>query len=295
MIFTELKNIYGIISRHPIAGKQKTKSIFRFLKWQIARRLMPYPFVYPFVGEMKLILQQGLTSATAQYYMGLSEFEEMSFVLHFIEKEDLFVDVGANVGCFTLLASGVKKANTIAIEPLPSTFQHLCNNLIINKLEENVEVLNIGVGAKEGSLEFTHDNSQNNHVATKNDCNTVSVQIKTLDNVLKDRNPTMLKIDVEGFERAVIDGSSETLKKESLRVVLIELVGLGARYGYDELEIQEILMSHGFKKYDYNPYKRELTETRNLGYHNTFYIRDVNFIQKRLMEAAEFTILQQKF
>ena len=120
---------------------------------------MPYPFIYPFVGEMKLILQQGLTSATAQYYMGLSEFEEMSFVLHFIEKEDLFIDVGANVGCFTLLASGVKKANTIAIEPLPSTFQHLCNNLIINKLEENVEVLNIGMGAKEGNLEFTQHNT----------------------------------------------------------------------------------------------------------------------------------------
>ena len=294
MIFKELKNIYGIISRHPIAGKQKTKSIFRFLKWQIARRLMPYPFVYPFVGEMKLILQQGLTSATAQYYMGLSEFEEMSFVLHFIEKEDLFVDVGANVGCFTLLASGVKKANTIAIEPLPSTFQHLCNNLTINKLEEKVEVLNIGVGAEEGSLEFTQDNSQNNHVATKNDSNTVLVQIKTLDNVLKNRNPTMLKIDVEGFERAVIDGAYETLKKESLRVVLIELVGLGARYGYDELEIQEILMSHGFKKYDYNPYQRKLTETRNLGHHNTFYIKDINFTQKRLAEASEFTILQQK-
>ena len=294
MIFKELKNIYGIISRHPIAGKQKTKSIFRFLKWQIARRLMPYPFIYPFVGEMKLILQQGLTSATAQYYMGLSEFEEMSFVLHFIEKEDLFIDVGANVGCFTLLASGVKKANTIAIEPLPSTFQHLCNNLIINKLEENVEVLNIGMGAKEGNLEFTQHNSQNNHVATKNDSNTVSVQIKTLDNVLKDKNPTMLKIDVEGIERAVIDGCLDTLKKESLKVVLIELVGLGARYGYDELEIQEILMSHGFKKYDYNPFKRELSAAKKLGHHNTIYVKDIIFTQKRVNEAPSFTILQQK-
>ena len=294
MFFKALRSVYKIISRHPLTGKRKVVALSRFLKWQIVRRLMPYPLVYPFVGEMKLILQQGLTSATAQYYMGLSEFEEMSFVLHFIEKEDLFVDVGANVGCFTLLASGVKKANTIAIEPLPSTFEHLCNNLTINGLGENVAVLNIGLGAKEGNLEFTQGNSQNNHVAAENDSNTVSVQIKTLDNILKDRNPTMLKIDVEGFERAVIDGACETLEKESLRVVLIELVGLGARYGYDELEIQEILIGHGFKKYDYNPFKRELSEAKKMGHHNTIYVKDIIFTQKRVSEAPSFTILKQK-
>jgi FkbM family methyltransferase len=294
LIFNELHSVYNIISRHPLAGRQKMKAIGRFLKWQIVRRLMPYPLIYPFIGDMKLILDKGQTSATAQYYMGLSEFEEMSFVLHFLQKDDLFVDVGANVGCFTLLASGIKKAKTIAIEPLPSTFKHLSNNLIINDLDEKVTALNIGLGDKKGYLNFTQNVSQNNHVATEIDSDTISIEINTLDNILKDKHPVLLKIDVEGFEKAVIDGAKETLKKESVQVIIIELIGLGLRYGFHESEIQTILTEHGFSKYDYNPFKRTLLETKNMGYHNTIYVKNINFALQRVQEAPIFTVLNQK-
>jgi FkbM family methyltransferase len=294
LIIKELRSIYKIISRHPLAGSQKMKAFGRFLKWQIVRRLMPYPIVYPFIGDIKLILDKGQTSATAQYYMGLSEFEEMSFVLHFLQKDDLFVDVGANVGCFTLLASGIKKAQTIAVEPLPKTFAYLRNNLIINDLENIVKALNIGLGDKKGSLKFTQNISQNNHVAQEDDTDTISVEIDTLDDILRDKQPILLKIDVEGFEKAVIDGALQNLKMESLQVIIIELVGLGARYGFDENEIHTIINSHGFLKYDYNPFNRKLTESKKFGYHNTIYIRNINFTQKRVEEAPTFTILHQK-
>jgi FkbM family methyltransferase len=294
VLIKELRNIYSIISRHPLAGRQKMKAFGRFMKWQIVRRLMPYPMVYPFIGDMKLILDKGQTNATAQYYMGLSEFEEMSFVLHFLQKDDLFVDVGANVGCFTLLASGIKNANTIAIEPLPKTFSYLRNNLIINDLDNKVEALNIGLSDKKGILKFTQNISQNNHVAHENDTDTISVEVNTMDDILRDKQPILLKIDVEGFEKAVIDGATQTLKQESLHVIIIELVGLGARYGFDETAIHTIISSHGFLKYDYNPFNRKLIETKNLGYHNTIYIRNINFTQKRVQEAPTFTILQQK-
>jgi FkbM family methyltransferase len=294
LFFKELYKIYGIVSRHPLAGRQKVKAFGRFLKWQIGQRLLPYPMVYNFVGDIKLILVKGQTSATAQYYMGLSEFEEMSFVLHFLKKDDLFVDVGANVGCFTLLASGIKNAHSIAIEPLPKTFNHLHNNLIINDLYKNIEALNIGLGDKKGVLKFTQNVSQNNHVANENDTNTISVEVNTLDEILKNKHPILLKIDVEGFEKAVIDGAIETLKKESLQVIIIELVGLGTRYGFDESDIQDILEVHGFVKYDYNPFTRDLKETKIMGCHNTIYIKNINFTRQRVREAPTFTILQQK-
>ncbi len=294
LFLKELRSIYRIISRHPLTSKKKGKAFSRFLKWQIVRRLMPYPLVYPFVDDIKLILKQGLTSATAQYYMGLSEFEEMCFVLHFLQEDDLFVDVGANVGCFTLLASGAKRAKTIAIEPIPQNFKYLRNNLIINGLEDKVEALNIGLSDKKGFLNFTQNNSQNNHVANENDTDTIKVEVKTLDNVLKGKQPILLKIDVEGFEKAVIDGSIHTLKQKSLEVIIIELVGLGERYSFNESDIQTILSAHGFNKYEYNPFKRELIATKNLGHHNTIYIRNISFVKKRVSEAPTFTILQQK-
>jgi FkbM family methyltransferase len=227
--------------------------------------------------------------------MGLSEFEEMGFVLHFLKKDDLFVDVGANVGCFTLLASGIKKAYTIAIEPIPKTFQQLRNNLRINGLDEKIDALNIGLSDKNGTLHFTHNVSQNNHVANKNDTDTIEIGVKTLDEILKDKNPILLKIDVEGFEKAVIDGASQTLEKESLQAIIIELVGLGARYGFNEMAIHETLSNHSFLKYEYNPFNRKLTETKILGYRNTIYIKNINFVRERVLEAPTFTIFHQKF
>lgn len=294
MIYKQLRSIYRNLSQHPLTKHKRAQAISRFFKWQVVKRLMPYPVVYPFINDIKLLLVHGQTSATSQYYMGLSEFEEMGFVLHFLQKDDLFVDVGANVGCFTLLASGVRDAKTIAIEPLPDTFQHLRNNLIINDLDKKTEALNIGLDNKKGVLNFTQNISQNNHVAQENDTDTISVEVNTLDNILQDKQPILLKIDVEGFEKAIIDGASNTLKKESLQVVIIELIGLGSRYGFNEADIHTILSNHGFFTYAYNPLNRKLTETKNLGRYNTIYIRNINFTQKRVLEAPTFTILHQK-
>jgi hypothetical protein len=167
--------------------------------------------------------------------------------------------------------------------------------LIINDLYKNIEALNIGLGDKKGVLKFTQNVSQNNHVANENDTNTISVEVNTLDEILKNKHPILLKIDVEGFEKAVIDGAIETLKKESLQVIIIELVGLGARYGFDENEIHTIISHHGFLKYDYNPFNRKLTETKNMGFHNTIYVKNINFTQERVYEAPTFTILEQIF
>ncbi len=57
----------------------------------------------------------------------------MSFVLHFLRNTDLFIDVGANLGAYSILASSVSGARTIAFEPVPHTFQLLKNNIALNR------------------------------------------------------------------------------------------------------------------------------------------------------------------
>lgn len=71
-------------------------------------------------------------------YMGLHEFENMAFLLHFLRKEDLFFDIGADIGSYTILASGHVGAHTFAFEPIPSTFQSLANNVAINRINDSV-------------------------------------------------------------------------------------------------------------------------------------------------------------
>jgi hypothetical protein len=57
---------------------------------------------------------------TGNLYAGLHEFSEMGFLLHLLRQNDLFVDVGANLGSYTVLASAVCQARNIAFEPVPA-------------------------------------------------------------------------------------------------------------------------------------------------------------------------------
>jgi len=107
-----MKNINALVKilksilNHPFNKEQKTKSVIRFLKWQISASLNKYTVIYPVTKNAVMIAEKGMTGITGCIYSGLLEFEEMMFALHFLRADDLFVDVGANVGIYTILASG---------------------------------------------------------------------------------------------------------------------------------------------------------------------------------------------
>lgn len=288
-----LISLMKFISSHPLNEKNKVKSILRFLKWQINTRLNPYPIVYPFTKKAKLIIQKGMTGATGNLYCGLHEYNDMAFLLHFLREEDLFVDIGANIGSYTVLASGHVGTNTFSFEPVPSTFSHLINNISINQIADKVKAFNIALGSQKGNIDFTSSYDTVNHVANKDETNTIRVPIETLDNILQNQKaPILLKIDVEGFETEVIKGASITLNQNSLKAIIIELNGSGTRYNYDEKEIHNTLVSLDFKPFQYNPKDRALTAIDKFGTHNTIYIRDTNFVKQRVMTASKIKILQ---
>ena len=122
------------ILNHPFNRQHKLKAFQRFIKWQLASKILNYPVIVPFTDKTWLIIKKGMTGATGNYYCGLHDFEDMVFLMHFLRKEDLFIDVGANIGSYTILSSGHVGANTISVEPVPSTFKNLMNNIAINHI-----------------------------------------------------------------------------------------------------------------------------------------------------------------
>ena len=286
-IFNVLKYIYN----HPFNAENKMGGILKFFKWQINCLLNPYPILYTYTENARFIIKKGLAGATGNLYCGLMEYEDMAFLLHFLRSNDLFIDIGANVGAYTILASSEINAKTIAIEPVPSTFKNLMDNILINNIQGKVNALNIGLGSKNGKLKFTKSFDSVNHVATENETDTIEVDIDTLDTILlKEQCPILLKIDVEGFETEVIKGADTTLLNKSLKAIIIELNGSGQRYGYDERQIHNKLIEYGFKPYKYNPKTRQLMELETFGTHNTIYLRDKEFVEERIKSARKIKI-----
>jgi FkbM family methyltransferase len=284
----------GFILRHPLARRHRLDAVGRYLRWQVGSRLLPGAVAVPFVGDTRLLARPGMTGATGNVYSGLHEFEDMSLVLHALRPGDLFVDVGANIGSYTVLAAGVCGASVVAVEPIPGTFAALRDNLRLNGLEEAVEAVNIGLSDAPGELRFSATLDTVNHALSDEEAAFdvgVRVAVDTLDSVLAGREPTLIKIDVEGFETKVVGGATRAFASDALLGVLMELNGSGARYGFDDARLHEELTGRGFEPYAYDPFGRELRQVSGVGgAGNVLYVRNLPSLTERVRGAQKRTV-----
>jgi FkbM family methyltransferase len=283
------------ITSHPLAKKSRRAAVSRWLRWQVGSRLVQGPVAVPFAGDARLLVSPGMTGATGNIYCGLHEFSDMAFVLHFLRPGDLFIDIGANVGTYTVLAAKVVDARVIAIEPVPATFDRLRDNIQINRLHSVVRAENVAVGAANSVLSMTADHDAMNHVAPDGETagTLIEVPVKRLDDLLGNETPTMIKIDVEGYETEVIRGASNAFTNSNLKAVIVELNGSGRRYGFDEMEIHHFMLENDFVPCQYHPFERKLATLSNgkSAAGNTLYLRDLDDAVERVESAPAVSVL----
>lgn len=297
-IFKRILNILNYINVHPLAKRHKLSAYSKFIKWQLLQFIRPRERTVSFTDKTFLAVKKGMTGATGNIYLGLHEFNDMGFLLHFLRDEDVFFDIGANIGSYTILASGHCKAKTISFEPIAATFDSLQKNIALNKLEHLVIAKNIGISDSENILLFTNSMDTVNHVlATSENSSLVSsIPVYPADYFLKDFGcPSMIKIDVEGYEDWVLKGMPLTLKNEKLKAIIIELNGSGYKYGIDDTQIHNELLLLNFHPVNYNPFTRILTRLKSFGDTNTIYIREIEFVEMRIKNADKVDLFTESF
>jgi FkbM family methyltransferase len=289
----KLLTILRYIIAHPLGRRHKFKSVSRFISWQLSHYLNPGEKTVSFFNGAKMIVRKNDTGVTGNIYVGIQDFYELSFALHFLEHKDIFVDVGANVGFYSIILSKSKDIKSIAFEPIPSTYLKIEKNIQINLLSNKVFAKNIAIGSSIGQLRMSSDLDTVNHVksSSKESVHDIFVEVCDLDTIFSNGEfPSLVKIDVEGFETEVIGGMKNVLLSDSLKAIIIELNGSGGRYGYDESLIHKTLLEYSFKPFHYDPFERKLTELNSYGSNNTLYLRDLNFIYNRVKNAPKFEV-----
>jgi FkbM family methyltransferase len=285
-----LFRVMKFIWKHPLNRRAPAAAVGRFVKWQLASRLLNQPTYLPFVNDTVLVVERGMTGASGNWYCGLHEYPEMTFLLRFLQKDDVFVDVGANVGSYTVLAAGVVGAKTIAFEPIPLSFRRLSRNVEANDIAELAELHCVGVSDKPGALHFTDDLDTVNHVSAAGESGSVvEVPVTTLDLALGDRRPSLMKMDIEGHEFAALQGATETLRRASLLAVILETNQSGARYGVPDSAVLELMRGFDFYPHRYDPEANQL-ELVDTGGLNTIFIRDLDGVMGRLRSSQQFTL-----
>jgi FkbM family methyltransferase len=276
---------------HPITRDNRMKALTRYVVFNSINKIQSN-IKYNWIENLVFYASKGDSGIVANIYYGLYEFNESAFLVHYLREKDVFLDVGANVGHYSLLASGIKKCKSIAIEPVPKTFVRLNEQIALNKLEHKISTLNIGIGNKCSKLYFSEDKNTMNRIVDENYKNAVQIPVKTLDVLCDNMNVSLIKIDVEGYEKFVLEGGESTLKNENLKAVIIEINFSNKFYDVENSEVSEILIKHQFKPFKYNPINRQLTElkTYNKEQFNTIFIRDLTFVKHRLKESHDIRV-----
>lgn len=164
------------------------------------------------------------------YYMS-HEVTEARWMRRFLRSGDRVLDVGANVGYFSVLAASRLGAagQIVAVEPIPANAAVLRKNT--GSLSTPVEVVPAAVGEKSGTLElglpFEIENSASGasgHFSLGGNHGTVTVDVRTVDELHDEFPPfRLVKVDVEGMEPSVIAGMTRTLANTPPEAILLEI------------------------------------------------------------------------
>jgi len=289
----------NVVARHPLNRGREVQAVWNWVLWQAYRRTAPGPIVFDWMDGVRFLVRRDEDSMLGNVYNGLAEPEAMSFALNVIRPGDMFIDVGANVGAFTLICCGAGKASGVCFEPVPSTFRRLIDNLNLNDLRGRVQPFNLGVSDPPSRiLRFTSSGDSINHVVTEGEegSNVVEISTVTLDDHVSLDRPALLKIDVEGFEVPVLRGARRLLESGRIYAAIVEINEFQDRYGHSASEALSLLSAAGYHPASYESDARALhpiTGT-NAREDSTIFVRDFEFANLRLRESRPVAICGRK-
>jgi len=257
---------------HPANRGRRMRCVARAISWQLARRMTARPRDVAVFGDgMRLRCYPDSQSvALALYTGGWADWHEMGFIKRYLRPGDAFLDVGANVGVYSLLAAWrVGATGRIdAFEPAPETLERLRENLAISGVS-NVHVHALAVSDRAGHVRFVSGSDAMNHLAADGDggdshdggerARIIDVPCDLLDRQVGDRRYAMGKIDIEGAEPLALRGARRMLAAANPPVWLLEMNGRLRQFGCTEDEFAAWLGEAGYRLALYDADRGELT------------------------------------
>jgi FkbM family methyltransferase len=191
------------------------------------------------------------TAASKVLYANPPDLPEMLVWRQALRGGDLFVDVGANVGTYTIWAAECG-AEVIALEPAADTFDLLLENVALNGYQ--VAAIQAAVGDRCGAAQFTAGRDTGNRLDPDGP---VETRLVTIDSLIKERQVAGMKVDVEGFEIHVLRGCTHALSEHRIGLIQLEWNAMSQlALGADRRPVADLLAQHGYQLFRPDPQGR---------------------------------------
>jgi FkbM family methyltransferase len=174
----------------------------------------------------RIVVRRG-EGASHAVYARLPDYREMTFWLGALRPGDVFVDVGANIGIYSVLMAA-QGCEVVSVEPAAEARRLLEVNLRLNGL--TAHIVPVALGRAQGHGTLTEELGSMNHLVLRgpgasgeeDGSSGAEITITTLDDLLGDRTAAGVKIDVEGFELDVVLGGARALAEQRVGVLQLE-------------------------------------------------------------------------
>lgn len=243
------------LERNDLPGAWRVRKIFENIKFSLSQqKLVLCTTEHGFKMILDPFEDNGVELSIFQ--TGTYERGTLSVIYSVLKPGDFFVDVGANVGLMTLLAAHKvgPQGKVVAFEPLPEIRELLSASLKINSLQ-NTYIHSCALGS-ESSVNTIYRHPEVNRgsasIAWEGSSNQmVKIDIEPLDEILGKytQSPTMIKIDVEGWELEVLKGGLNTLKTQPQPVVCVEFSRTHPLHGGTHEDMYQLMDSLGYSGY----------------------------------------------
>ena len=227
---------------HPSNSGQRLRALLRAARYQAQVRLLGRRAMARLGERSRLWVDPHRTAASMVLYANPPDLPEMLVWRRALRDGGLFLDVGANVGTYTIWAAE-QGAEVIALEPAADTFGLLEENIALNGYR--VTAVRAAAGDHCGSARFTAGLDAANSLAPNGPAVT---DLVTVDSLIGDRRVTGMKVDVEGFEIDVLRGAARALADHRIGLIQIEWNQASTfAVGTDRRPVAELLAGHGYR------------------------------------------------
>jgi FkbM family methyltransferase len=196
-------------------------------------------------------------------WCGWFEKEEVEIFIKLIKNSRVFIDIGANSGLYTVIASKEMDSvnRIIAFEPSSINFKFLLSNIEVNNIHSIVEAFNFGLSDYEACGKLLMEDESidgeayidRNSIVSSKIIDGPYVQLDTLDNVLSKNNISnvdFIKIDTEGYEYFILKGAKSTIINNENLILMFECNDEGTkRAGTSFDDVFNLLEEYGLKMF----------------------------------------------
>lgn len=227
---------------HPANEGKRMRALWRAARYQAEGRLLRRRSIARLGERSRLWVDLHRTGASLVMYANPPDLPEMLVWRQMLEPGHLFLDIGANVGSYTIWAAELG-ADVIAVEPADDTFALLVENVELNGYQ--VSAVQAAAAATCGTGGFTVGRDATNCLDADGP---VQTRLVTVDSLIDSRTVAGMKVDVEGFEIEVLRGCTRALSEQRLRLIQLEwnMASLRA-VGADRRQIADLLAGYGYE------------------------------------------------